>query len=68
MWKWRDLSQSLGKTQMVKTFLTPTFLSKAALISVSNGLILEINKSLYGFIWEGNDKESKDVHLSTALK
>ena len=53
---------------MVKTFLTPTFLSKAELISVSKDLILEIKKSLYGFIWKGNDKKSKDVRLSTALK
>jgi len=40
----------------VKTFIIPTFLSKAALISVSKDLTKEINKLIYGFIWKGNDK------------
>ena len=29
---------------------------KASLISVSEDLIKEVNKLLYGFIWKGNDK------------
>lgn len=49
MWKWRGLTL-LGKVQIVKTFIIPKFLSKAALISVSNDLIKEINKLIYGFI------------------
>ena len=55
MWKWRGLTL-LGKIQIVKTFIIPKFLSKAALISVLNDLIKEINKLIYGFIWKGNDK------------
>ena len=43
MWKWRGLTL-LGKIQIVKTFIIPKFLSKAALISVSNYLIKEIYK------------------------
>ena len=42
-------------------------LSKAALISISNDLIKEINKFICGFIWKGNDK-IKDLHLLTTLK
>ena len=41
MWKWRGLTL-LGKIQIVKTFIIPKFLSKAALISVSNDLIKQI--------------------------
>ena len=55
MWKWRGLTL-LGKIQIVKTFIIPKFLSKAALISVSNDLIKEINKLIYGFIWKGKIK------------
>ena len=29
---------------------------KASLIPVSEHLIKEVNKMLYGFIWKGNDK------------
>ena len=49
MWKCRGLTL-LGKIQIVKIFIIPKFLSKAALISVSNDLIKEINKLIYGFI------------------
>ena len=37
------------------------FLSKAALISVSNDLIKVINKLIYGFIWKGNDKVKRSA-------
>ena len=65
MWKKRGLTL-LGYIQIVKTLIVPKFMSKAALISVSNDLIKEINKLIYGFIWKGNDK-SKDWHLSMKL-
>ena len=63
MWKWRGLTL-LGKIQIVKTFIIPKFLSKAALISVSNDLIKEINKLIYGFIWKGNDKIKRSALIN----
>ena len=55
MWKWRGLTL-LGRIQIVKTFAIPKFMYKTSLIPVSEDLIKEVNKLLYGFIWKGNDK------------
>ena len=44
-----------GKIQIVKTFVIPRLMSKVSLIPVSDGLIKEINKLIYNFIWHGND-------------
>jgi len=63
MWKWRGLTL-LGKIQIVKTFIIPKFFSKAALISVSNDLIKEINNLIYGFIWKGNDKIKRSALIN----
>ena len=45
-----------GKIQIVKIFVVPKFMSKASLIPISDDLIKEINKLIYNFIWQGNDK------------
>ena len=42
MWKWRGLTL-LGRIQIVKSFIIPKVLSKAALIAVTDDLIKEIN-------------------------
>ena len=42
MWKWRGLTL-LGRIQIVKSFIIPKVLSKAALIAVTEDLIREIN-------------------------
>ena len=55
MWKWRGLTL-LGRIQIVKSFIIPKVLSKAALIAVTEDLIKEINSLIYRFIWKGNDK------------
>ena len=54
-WRWRGLTL-LGRIQIVKTFVIPKFMYKASLTSVSEDLIKDVNKLLYGFIWKGNDK------------
>ena len=53
--RWRGL-KVLRRIQIVKTFAIPKFMYKASLISVSEDLIKDVNKLLYGFIWKGNDK------------
>ena len=55
MWKWRGLTL-LGRIQIVKSFIIPKVLSKAALIAVTEDLIKEINSLIYRFIWKGNGK------------
>ena len=55
MWRWRGLTL-LGRIQIIKTFAIPKFMYKTSLISVSEDLIKDVNKLLYGFIWKGNDK------------
>ena len=55
MWRWRGLTL-LGRIQIVKTFAIPKFKYKASLFSVSEDLIKDVNKLLYGFIWKGNEK------------
>ena len=55
MWKWRGLTL-IGRIQIVKSFATPKFMSKASLIHVSNDLIQAANKEFLNFIWKGKDK------------
>ena len=55
LWRWQGLTL-LGRIQIVKTFAIPKFMYKVSLISVSEDLIKDVNKLLYGFIWKGNDK------------
>ena len=62
MWKWRGRTL-LGRTQIVKTFAIPKFMYKASLISVSDDLIKDVNKLLYGLIWKGNDKIKRTPHI-----
>ena len=63
MWKCRGLTL-LGKIQVVKTFVIPKFVSKAAIISISKDLIKEINRLIYGFIWRGNDKIKRSAIIN----
>ena len=51
MWKWRGLT-IIGKIQIVKSFAIPKFMSKAAVIFVSNDLVKEVNKEpiLFGMV------------------
>ena len=55
MWKWRGLTL-IGKIEIVKSLIIPKFLSKVALISVTDDLVQEINKLIYRFIWKGTEK------------
>ena len=41
---------------------------KASLIPVSEDLIKEANKLLYGFIWKGNDKIKRTALIIRDLK
>ena len=63
MWRWRGLTL-LGRIQIVKTFAIPKFMYKASLISVSEDLIRDVNKLLYGFIWKGNDKIKRSALIN----
>ena len=55
IWKMRDLSL-LGKIQIVKTYGISQLLFVSNMIGLPKHVIVEANKYLYGFIWNGQDK------------
>ena len=64
MWKWRGLTL-LGRIQIVKSFILPKVLSKAAMIAVTEDLIKETNRLIYrSFIWKGNDKIKRSALIN----
>ena len=63
MWKWRGLTL-LGRIQIIKSFVIPKILSKAAVIAVTDDFIKEINCLIYSFIWKGNDKIKRAVLIN----
>ena len=60
VWKWRDLT-IIGRIQLVKTFIIPTFLYRASLICVDKEFVNEVNKIIFDFIWKGKDKVKRRV-------
>ena len=67
MWKWRGLTL-IGRIQIVKSFATPKFMSKASLIYVSNDLIQAANKELFNFIWKGKDKIKRFALINDCIE
>ena len=63
MWRCRGLTL-LGKIQIVRTFVIPKFMSKAALITISKDLIKGINRLIYGFIWRGSGKIKRSAIIN----
>ena len=60
IWKWRDLT-IIGRIQLVKTFIIPTFLYRASLICMDKEFVNEVNKIIFDFIWKGKDKVIRRV-------
>ena len=60
IWKWRDLT-IIGRIQLVKTFIIPTFLYRASLICMDKEFVNEVNKIIFDFIWKGKDKVKRCV-------
>ena len=60
VWKWRDLT-IIGRIQLVKTFIIPTFLYRASLICVDKEFVNEVNTIIFDFIWKGKDKVKRRV-------
>ena len=61
MWKWRGLTL-IGKIEIIKSLIIPKFLSKAALTSVTDDLIPEINKPLFTASFGRAQIKSNAVH------
>lgn len=57
IWRWRDLT--VGRIQIVKTFIIPIFLYRASLISVNREFVKDVNKIIFDFIWKGKDKDKR---------
>ena len=60
IWKWRDLT-IIGRIQLVKTFIIPTFLYRASLICMDKEFVNKVNKIIFDFIWKGKDKVKRHV-------
>ena len=60
IWKWRDLT-IIGSIQLIKTVIIPTFLYRASLICMDKGLLNEVSKIIFNFIWKGKDKVKRRV-------
>ena len=58
--KWRDLT-IIGRIQLVKTVIIPTFLYRASLICMDKEFVNEVNKLIFDFIWKGKDKVKRRV-------
>ena len=53
-----------GRIQIVKTFIIPTFLYRASLISVNKEFVKDVNKFIFDFIWKGKDKVKRSALIS----
>ena len=54
-WQWRNLSL-YGKIQIVKTVAIPKFMFRESVISLSKGIVKQVNSIIYKFVWNGKDK------------
>ena len=62
IWRWRDLT--IGRIQIVKTFIIPIFLYRASLTSVNREFVKDVNKIIFDFIWKGKDKVKRFAVVS----
>lgn len=62
-WRWRNLTV-LGRMQIVKTFVLPKCMHRAALICFDNTVIKEINTTIYNFVWKGKYKVKRMALIS----
>ena len=67
IWKWRDLT-TIGRIQLVKTFIIPTFLYCASLICMDKEFVNEVNKLIFDFIGKGKNKVKRCVLVGDISK
>ena len=60
LWKVRNLSL-IGKIQIVKTFAFSQLLYIAGMVKIPDSYIKEVNRLVYGFIWNGPDRIKREV-------
>ena len=61
VWHSRGLSL-YGKVTVTKSLVVPKVVYVSILMSISKGIIAELNRLLFKFLWNGTDK---DTRLST---
>ena len=54
-----------GKVTIIKSLVIPKFVYLASLMSTPNNVMVELNRLLYNFLWNGTDKVTR---LSTTNK
>ena len=55
VWHSRGLSL-YGKVTVIKSLVVPTIVYVSSLMSISKEIIVEINRLLFKFLWNGTDK------------
>ena len=63
LWKWRNLTL-YGKIQILKTFVIPKFIYRAALLCQDKEIIKEMNTLMHNFLWNGKDKVKRKVIIN----
>ena len=58
VWSSRGLS-IYGKLTIIKSLVIPKFVYLASLMSTPNNVIVELNRLLYKFLWNGTDKVTR---------
>jgi len=58
VWSSRGLS-IYGKVTIIKSLVIPKFVYLASLMSTPNNVIVELNRLLYKFLWNGTDKVTR---------
>ena len=60
IWYSRGLSL-YGKVTIIKTLLIPKFMYILSLLPVPKGIIQELNRLLFKFLWKGTDNKSNKI-------
>ena len=58
VWSSRGLS-TYGKVTIIKRLVIPKFVYLASLMPTANNVIVEMNRLLYKFLWNGTDKVTR---------
>ena len=54
----------LGKIQIIKSFVIPKILHRAAALPCENDFIKELNQLLFEFLWRGKDKIKRTAMIN----
>jgi len=66
-WSWRGLTL-IGRIQVIKSFVIPKILYRAALVSCKKDFTKKLNSLFYTFVWKGKDKIKRTTLINPVEK